>query len=122
MKWFTLILTVYLSALFLVPCSDASNRCSENTMVGQLAQLQQLQPPEQLEQQQQQQHQHQDDRDDHCSPFCSCSCCGVTIQQGIFKYIEFKTPVQVFKITKLCMPDFSVPTTYNTSIWQPPRV
>lgn len=66
MKVRTLILTVYLLALAIYPCSDA-NTCTDERKDGK-AKIELTQ------------HDHSEDEGDACTPFCICSCCAATIR------------------------------------------
>lgn len=90
----------------MMPCTDAVT-CEKDTH---------------SEQASSHQHDHREDETDSCSPFCVCSCCGVS---GVI----FSSPKLFFeKIKKVNTP--VLVSTYNSefsssyfySFWQPPKI
>jgi len=61
----TLIFTLYLLALAVYPCSDASTCTDEKKDTTKIELTQ---------------HDHSEDEGDACTPFCICSCCAATIR------------------------------------------
>lgn len=106
MKFFTLIFSIYLLAISMLPCGDANNEC--NTTAPQTETTQN--------------HSHKTDHNDVCSPFCICSCCSTVANFSIpeSRVIEEKT---VFaEIQKFPIRDFNFVSNYYGNIWQPPKI
>lgn len=105
MRWFAFIFSFYIMALVVMPCNDAAT-CEQSQ--GNTEQTQQT-------------HDHSDDEEDHCSPFCTCSCCGVTgiiISVPNFQ-IVFIEPITPTYITPYYQ-NFN--SAYYYSFWQPPKL
>ena len=111
MKIATNILTIYMFALSLIPCSDGGGGIVEiaNHFFG-------------IE------HQHVSDHEQHskgcgddtCSPFCVCNCCSISV--NIPTNIDFHDKYIMLVSTKI--PSYKsnfYPSGFNASIWQPPR-
>ncbi|MET7001448.1 DUF6660 family protein [Chitinophaga defluvii] len=105
MKWFALTLVFYLSALLLVPCSDAINRCERGTPTSQ-----------------RESHNHSQDKNDNCTPFCHCNCCSVSMATYNFNLPELNIPLPAFSGQKVALRDFHFTSRYVGNIWQPPRI
>ncbi len=104
MKGMAIILLVYFSALFLVPCSDGLNLCGEPAASAGQAE-----------------HDHSEDSDDHCTPFCQCACCGVSVTIFHLYVPGLEAPVTYFSPARMARRDFPFFSAYSGSIWQPPR-
>lgn len=106
MKFFAYIFSIYILALSVMPCSDASNDCRSKTEVAERADA----------------HSHKSDHNDTCSPFCTCTCCGTTASTnlGVYKLCIKKTPVS----SKITFPrrDFVLVSNFYGNIWQPPEI
>lgn len=65
-------------------------------------------------------HSHSDHEDhtDGCSPFCTCSCCGVAITMPPVVNTEFSLLPARIEHTAIWLGDNSF--AYLTSVWQPP--
>lgn len=66
------------------------------------------------------QHQNHQHKDDSCNPFCTCSCCSITVsiqenQKETVTHIVYKSTQIPPSNNKLISEDFS-------SIWQPPKL
>ncbi|QBQ42011.1 DUF6660 family protein [Sphingobacterium psychroaquaticum] len=112
MKWLSTILLVYVLALTLMPCTD-------NDLV----------PPSQMAATSLVQHNHQaektgshDHKQDSCSPFCSCSCCGITLSTIYFQTIHVEKPFTTFLPMEITREKFPLISNILENIWQPPRV
>ncbi|WP_354669343.1 MULTISPECIES: DUF6660 family protein [Flavobacterium] len=104
MRWKTTILLLYILGLLAVPCSDVYNSCiSSKTAQKELS------------------HNHSSDNDDHCSPFCQCSCCSVSVIKFSFKMPDLNLPQQPISSKNTVIKDCQVNSTYTGSIWQPPK-
>lgn len=104
MRWKTAILLIYILGLLAVPCSDVYNSCV-------------LSKSDQKEVT----HNHNDDNDDHCTPFCQCSCCSVSVVKFNFKMPDFNLPQQLISVKNAVIKDCQVISSYSGSIWQPPK-
>ncbi len=102
MRLITMLLLTYLMALIVMPCSDAvavmrANDSSESS------------------------HQHTENATDLCSPFCTCPCCGISIEHPPYYNLEISTPLfscwPMESITK----QFVTADTFLPSVWQPPQ-
>ena len=104
MKFFILIFSIYLLALSLVPCSDAFNECQS------------------IDVEYSNDHDHESDHDDHCTPFCSCSCCGTSMISNsvLIPFLKLRNIVtlsnEVFTFASSSISNFL------GSIWQPPKL
>ena len=108
MKYVSIILSIYLLALAIVPCADGSTWDTSaigNSLAVELPDTDS--------------HDHESTMD-HCSPLCSCSCCHITIRPPVkldwqlafpLKAAVKKTRIQADIYTSLCLDD----------IWQPPK-
>lgn len=107
MKVIALILSILISALVIIPCSDGIT-CEE---VNKSQQVQKSTS-----------HNHSDDKGDVCSPFCTCTCCGYSffvLTTPSFYLIESKA-IMISCSSTLYKSNFS--STYFYSIWQPPKI
>lgn len=110
MIFLTKILAVYMLALSLVPCSDGGGGLV--TLVNHFSDVEHSIDAD---------HDHSNDcGDDLCSPFCICSCCSSALD------IPIKLPFQLKSLPPkpIEKPSFFssfIPTSFNHSIWQPPK-
>ena len=96
MKFITLILSLLVMALTLVPCSDTP--CdTEKT------------------------HTHEQ-HDDQCTPFCTCVCCGAQTQVPQYPFTYSHSPIITY--ISLSLPQYNSTYTpgFHHSIWQPPKI
>ena len=107
MKFFTVIFSIYILALSVMPCSDAYNDCKDNTEFSDNSQS----------------HSHKSDTNDICSPFCLCDCCGmvsgIVLQWNVYNLVKAKT----FELSKpeIYYKSIFIPC-YFGKIWQPPKI
>ena len=106
MRYILTIWTFYLMVLALLPCSDASNQCNDDTAAVVNTQ---------------QRHDHDKDNDDGCSPSCYCNCCSASITSFDFKVPEVKEPKLVFATPAITLRDCRFISRYDGNIWNPPR-
>lgn len=106
MKWFRIILAVYLLCLALVPCTDQV--FNENNLTSNLTFNSSNQQPEAVH--------------DTCSPLCLCNCCGINIT--LFKIKSKETPKDPVVFTQLIVlwKEQYIDLGYLDDIWQPPRL
>ncbi|WP_317125609.1 DUF6660 family protein [Rufibacter latericius] len=104
MKWFAILLSVFMTVMSCIPCADAAPRVDTPAQTS-------INP--------------NTDSEDHspaadlCSPLCICSCCAGFALQAVTQKaspLAFKVtiPVPVHRVA-------SVPT-LSFSIWQPPKL
>lgn len=102
MRWFRIILFLYVSVLSWWPCADGH---PEEYITGTTA----FQSPD---------HVHEYGL---CSPFCACGCCGVVVGLhydwgSLYKQIDFPSLTD-----EIIAYAFSIPDSFLDSIWQPPK-
>lgn len=109
MKIFCFSFIVYIVLLLTQPCQDMGAVIGNNVAAGDTRFSQNDPRP------------HNDSSMDECSPFCICSCCSlsvadhtVSIQITAALIVTFNSTIQV---------EYKNPntTTYQASIWQPPK-
>ena len=107
MKWFNIILSIYLVGLACMPCADIEIDSASHSLA--------------THQSKQNNHSH-DKSSDLCSPFCVCNCCGAQILSHFSTVIfEFNS---VTALIKLPLPTYKSLNSSNFygSIWQPPQI
>lgn len=110
MKWFFSILSIYMLAVFLTPCTDMvdHNTLQSANHIGDSAE--------------QDNHDHSE-TPDNCSPFCVCNCCGsASVTVFHWNAISF-SETKIIELSKHSSPYQSkfIPR-YFGKIWQPPKV
>ena len=104
MKSIAAILVIVLLGLFVLPCAD------DNDNIAFLSDVHTSQTN------------HEHDTNDRCSPFCSCSCCGIAMNSFHFSTLTFYTPILPIPVAKkMVLRNESFTTYYLGSIWQPPQ-
>jgi hypothetical protein len=105
MRLFQVILAVYMLSLSLVPCSDKENDiCSVSA--ADIATHSDTS--------------HTEDHEDTCTPFCTCSCCGSGVAFISFEGFTIAEPIS--SVSPNPVFDQIAVTTFNHSIWQPPKI
>jgi hypothetical protein len=111
MKLFCHIFSLYFLALSCLPCTDNGYEV--------------VPPRYQTENIRQNDHDHEDHSHckDLCSPFCTCTCCGITISfQKTFSYIATHRPT----ILPIVVENFSYQSSnslqYLQGVFQPPQL
>lgn len=106
MRLFAFILSLYILALSLVPCSDNVAHFNDHIAVGQSTDHHD--------------HDHSDHSNDTCTPFCSCACCGTIFTMPASQFIN---------PSKLSIPtdyffhySFTYSFDFNEGIWEPPAL
>ena len=107
MKWFNIILSIYLVALACMPCADIEIDSASHSLA--------------VHQSEKDNHSH-DKHNDLCSPFCICNCCGAQILNYFsvitynFSFIssDIKTQEPTYKSINS--------SNFYGSIWQPPQI
>lgn len=106
MKTGIFIFSIYLLALSLVPCSDAINECQNID----------------VEYSHDHEHDHDSDHDDHCTPFCSCSCCGTSMINNSVLIPFLKLRDKVILSNEVINFESSFFSSFFGAIWQPPKL
>ncbi|MCB0676845.1 MAG: hypothetical protein KDC30_09175 [Saprospiraceae bacterium] len=109
MNWISAILSVYLLALALLPCADEAG-CDASIDFARAA----------LEATGGEAHDHGSGCADHCSPFCLCSCCQLTIRVP-GKPLLYTPPTRPGIPDPPIFEPLSQGLTVVNNIWQPPR-
>lgn len=103
MKWLTVILSIWVLVLSVVPCCEVRQ---EDEPTEQTAAQSQKDYPD-------------DDCESPCSPFCSCQTC-----PGFIIPVSVGLPVIVGQLLPLLRVEFRplLPVSVVLSIWQPPQL
>ncbi|WDF70498.1 hypothetical protein PQ465_09020 [Sphingobacterium oryzagri] len=107
MKVLINMLMIYFLALFIVPCSDMESHASPSSPF-----------PSAQEQHAADEHNH---RQDGCSPFCSCTCCSISmVSINLFNNL-LESPMAINlpspRVADILMAVGNRPS----AIWQPPK-
>jgi hypothetical protein len=111
MKFFSLILSVYIFCLAIMPCNDMHLLLEESKQA--IAHHDDHTT-----------HDHDQDTEKHCSPFCTCTCChtSVNFEFGSKNVLVSTKFVQVSRVDNTFLYYDSPSSTYRNTIWQPPKV
>lgn len=106
MKTFTFILSIYIAALAVVPCSDGMDLNTHK-----------LTTDVSIEH-----HDHNDDdhEEDGCSTFCSCACCGTSLIIPANQLVAQSESALVTKHVFYYSAEYSYD--FNLGIWHPPSL
>ncbi|MCO5233963.1 MAG: hypothetical protein LC105_11230 [Chitinophagales bacterium] len=106
MRFFTVILSVYLLLISFAPCADASDSFCDKLK---------------LEHAHDQDSNHQ--HSDVCSPFCACNCCHLSMMANSEStyYMTDKLFIAHIEESYSSQHYFFV-STYYQNIWQPPKI
>lgn len=105
MKVFCFIFIIHVVALLSVPCDDFFPDVPNNQ--SQIAMFDTSNDTE--------------TQSDDCSPLCICSCCGQSVASPVLNFgvtTEIENVAIITTLTEYAAP---VTTTYNNSVWQPPK-
>lgn len=109
MKISSVILSIYLLSLALLPCADGAEWCVFD-----------LEKSLNIELHENQEHEHEDDCEDHCSPLCYCACCHITLRPPLSTELKAEIPlIRPFKPSSLTYSYTDLLLTHE--IWQPPK-
>lgn len=100
MKYIALLLSFIIFSLSVQPCSDGQTCEEENNALTQ-------------------QHEHSQDEEDHCTPFCICNCCGMSMTVSKLKFISTQNTIPTFSWNFYFAFDYS--HLHLKNVWQPPR-
>lgn len=109
-KCISTILSLYLMALAVLPCSDESGWCLFDIEAAVGVELHETDD-----------HDHQTDCSDHCSPFCICNCCQITVRTPVKTAFSISPPSSIIADQPQLKPWFKVLILPN-DIWQPPKL
>ncbi len=105
MRLFSFILSIYVLALSVVPCSDGiAHKLDDVDANIEVSQTEHDHNPS--------------DHSDYCTPFCSCSCCGslTTVPTG-----HQIGEVKILASTTYLFPyKFDYSSDYTEGVWHPP--
>ena len=105
MRYLAIILVIILSVLFVLPCTDDNNSC-EGTIGSSSSQKA---------------HSHNQDTADYCSPFCQCTCCGIS-KTSFLLFPSIPDIILFFPIAKTNgIWNMNLISSYTGSIWRPPN-
>ncbi len=98
-RWISIILSILIFSLSIIPCSD-SHTCGmeEHEVLG---------------------HNHSEDTEDHCSPFCVCHCCGISI--GLPEEVEDLSFHEKKSIKYTFAYFFDYLFDHSSNTWRPPN-
>ncbi len=103
MKWFFILLSVYIIFIATMPCADETDNCTKThkELINDNKNHEDKNAP------------------DTCSPFCVCSCCNVTV---IFNHFFFDC--NLFKSLESFIISYYQDSIsfYYHPIWQPPKI
>ncbi len=111
MKWLSTLLIVYVMGLSMVPCSDPIASAA-----GEVHTASSLDGHGQ--------HAHEKPHDhtqDNCTPFCTCSCCGISLTIADFRMLRIGVPFESLSPEKILEKEYSLVSNYLGNIWQPPQ-
>jgi hypothetical protein len=106
MKCFTLLFSLYLFALAILPCSDNNDCKYLSTTQAMFSAFDHSNHHEDIE---------------HCTPFCICSCCGQTCCLPLLS-IDFSSNIYFKLSQKIAVRQSSFLSELKDSIWQPPKI
>lgn len=105
MKYIVFILSFFILALAVMPCSDGMTCSEDKTEAAQTSH----------------EHSHSEDKGDLCPPFCICACCGVA--SIIMPIVSLDFSYTIIHIEKKQSDYTSEYRSFSlNTIWQPPRV
>lgn len=112
MKWLAGFMIIYVLVLSLVPCSDHESGLIFEEQCSTIA------------------HDHDktnnNDTHDHindtCTPFCTCSCCGIALNVFSIKFIEMCRLYETTLSLQTSTQEYKIVAQYLRAIWQPPQV
>ena len=107
MRIICFIFSIFLLSLSFQPCADSASHEYENGIVNTVDGHDH-------------DHHSDDEHTDNCSPFCSCSCCGVvTIKTATYTIPVFRIPPEYSEEINTYQPIYS--QSFSAKIWQPPK-
>ncbi|WP_312697803.1 DUF6660 family protein [Sphingobacterium mizutaii] len=107
MRFASVILMVYVMVLTFIPCSDRMTESHTHLHSGT----------------EQSSHQEQHDcSKDSCTPFCTCSCCGISLTVANFHVFNLEKPIESYANIDLTEKEYPLVSNDQENIWQPPQV
>lgn len=107
MRFTSIILMVYVMVLTFIPCSDRMTESHTHLHSG----------TEQSSHQE-----HHDCSKDSCTPFCTCSCCGISLTVANFHVFNLEKPIESYANIDLTEKEYPLVSNDQENIWQPPQV
>ena len=106
MKTFWINFAFYILTISLLPCTDTAD-CNDHNLVAEIDNSN---------------HQKDSNNTEQCSPFCICSCCGITTVQLQIPLLTFTNHIYFAKVKQTIFYQLYTPTNNYNNIWQPPKV
>ena len=105
MRIFAFLLSIFITALAIVPCADGMPQSSVDTEMEVFAS--------------EHDHNHSDQKDD-CTPFCICVCCGSLIAlPSLQPFLNERVAISAESLSRYTF-DYSFD--YSEGIWHPPSL
>jgi len=74
----------------------------------------------------QEQHSHNSENhdcgQDACTPFCTCTCCGIALNAADFHLFKLDKPFEAYLGNELILKNYPLVSIFQENIWQPPQV
>ncbi|RTZ49981.1 hypothetical protein EJ377_07695 [Chryseobacterium arthrosphaerae] len=108
MKFFRLILTIYFTALLVMPCNNvkAQSNLDKSFSLSMDAE-----------------NSHSEDKEDNCSPLCICNCCRmIVIYFKTEPFINFPKDIKSNFSKKIDFKKNDFAYLVYDQIWQPPKI
>ena len=106
MKSFWLIFSFYILILTVLPCTD-KEECNE---------------PNQTTISTNTEHQNHDHQTEHCSPFCTCACCGTNISFTSISTFQIQEKTIFHSSISYSLFNEYIKSNFYGNIWQPPQL
>jgi len=106
MRIFAIILSLYIAALTVAPCSDGMLQISNYSNFTAVAA------------------EHDDNHSDHqddCTPFCVCVCCGINLTLPTGDDVDMTIPIADHIVIR-SLYSFDYSFDYKEGIWHPPTI
>ena len=118
MRFMSTLLMIYVLVLTFIPCSDhfADSHSHKQSF--------QTSSNHSHEHSEKQDHEHEshDCSKDTCTPFCTCSCCGIALNAADFHLFKLEKPFEAYSFNELPIKFYPLVSKYQENIWQPPQV
>ncbi|MES2851202.1 MAG: DUF6660 family protein [Bacteroidota bacterium] len=104
MKFFTLLFSLYMLGLSCFPCGDG-DECVVKDDTNISAPIN---------------HNNHSQDAEHCTPFCTCSCCAVSV--SLQAIASFRISKRIFPAKNYPVYEISYSEQVSFAIWQPPKL
>lgn len=104
MKRVTIILSIFILSLSIIPCAD--NLTHNNVITDRIKSSTD--------------HNHNSAERDHCTPFCACFCCGTTVFITLLPTLENEPLINTEKLSYYF--NYQYAFIFLNNIWQPPKM